>query len=76
VNPEAGLSFGTTCDGATTFLNLEVFNVGTSDLVITSVQRLMGSTGFAALANPGPPSSRSPANTSTSPSPSRRPRSA
>ena len=55
VNPEAGLDFGTTCDGATRFLTLEVFNVGTSNLVITSVQRLMGSTGFAALPNPATP---------------------
>ena len=54
VNPEAGLSFGTSC-GATISLNLEVFNVGSGDLVINSVQRLMGSTGFQVLANPGRP---------------------
>jgi hypothetical protein len=30
-------------------------NSGTTDLVITSVQRLMGSTGFSVLATPGTP---------------------
>lgn len=54
VNPEAGLKFGTTCDGES-YLTLQVYNVGTSDLVINSVQRLMGSTSFAALPNPGTP---------------------
>jgi photosystem II stability/assembly factor-like uncharacterized protein len=55
VNLEDGLDLGTTCDGQTAFRTLEVFNVGTSDLVINSVQRLMGSTGFVALPNPGTP---------------------
>ena len=56
VNPEDGLDLGTTCDGETAFRTLEVFNVGTSgDLVISSVQRLMGSTGFEVLPNPGTP---------------------
>lgn len=54
VNPQDGLSFGTSC-GDTISLNLEVFNVGAGDLVINSVQRLMGSTGFQVLANPGRP---------------------
>ena len=54
VNPEAGLNFGTKCEG-TASLTLEIFNVGTGDLVISSVQRLMGSTGFQVLANPGTP---------------------
>ncbi len=54
VNLEAGLNFGTRCQDPA-FLTLEVFNVGTGDLVISSVQRLMGSTGFQVLANPGTP---------------------
>ncbi len=37
------------------FLTLEVFNVGATDLVVTSVQRLMGSTSFSVLATPGTP---------------------
>lgn len=55
VNLEAGLDFGTTCAGDTTYLTLEIFNVGTSDLVITSVQRLMGSASFVVLSKPGTP---------------------
>jgi photosystem II stability/assembly factor-like uncharacterized protein len=54
VNPEAGLNFGTRCDGPG-FLTLEVFNVGEGDLVIGSIQRLIGSTGFQVLPNPGTP---------------------
>ena len=54
VNLENNLEFGTVCQGPQ-FLTLEVFNVGVSDLVITSVQRLMGSTGFSVLATPGTP---------------------
>lgn len=54
INPQAGLDFGSTCDGPA-YLEIDVFNVGASDLVITSVQRILGSTGFAALANPGTP---------------------
>jgi len=54
VNLENDLAFGTVCQGPQ-FLSLEIFNVGTSDLVINSVQRLMGSTSFSVLATPGPP---------------------
>jgi len=54
VNPEAGLGFGTICDGPAS-LTLHVFNVGEGDLVVNSVQRLMGSTGFEVLPNPGTP---------------------
>lgn len=54
VNLEHELEFGTVCQGPE-FLRLEVFNVGLSDLVITSVQRLMGSAGFSVLAMPGTP---------------------
>ena len=49
MNLENGLNFGTVCDGPA-YLTLQVFNVGTGDLVITSVQRLMGSTGFTRAA--------------------------
>lgn len=54
VNLESGLSFGTVCGGPE-HLTLQIFNVGTKDLVITSVQRLMGSTGVAVLPSPGTP---------------------
>jgi len=54
VNLEHNLEFGTVCEGPQ-FLTLELFNVGVSDLVVTSVQRLMGSTGFSVLATPGTP---------------------
>ena len=54
VNLEHNLEFGTVCQGPQ-FLTLEIFNVGVSDLVVTSVQRLMGSTGFSVLATPGTP---------------------
>ena len=54
VDPEDGLDFGTTCEGPSTS-TLEVFNVGAADLVISSVQRLMGSAGFEILPNPGTP---------------------
>jgi photosystem II stability/assembly factor-like uncharacterized protein len=54
VNPEAGLNFGGRCDEPG-YLTVEVFNVGSGDLIISSVQRLMGSTGFQVLPNPGTP---------------------
>jgi HYDIN/CFA65/VesB-like, Ig-like domain len=49
-----GLDFGTVCAGRH-FLTLQIFNVGVEDLVINSVQRLMGSTGFSVLPSPGTP---------------------
>ncbi|MGH9343044.1 MAG: choice-of-anchor D domain-containing protein, partial [Terriglobia bacterium] len=54
VHLEAGLSFGSVCKGPQ-FLDLEVYNVGSADLVINSVQRLMGSTDFVVLPTPGTP---------------------
>lgn len=54
VNLENNLAFGTVCEGPQ-FLSLEIFNVGKSDLVIYSVQRLMGSTSFSVLSTPGTP---------------------
>jgi photosystem II stability/assembly factor-like uncharacterized protein len=54
VNLENGLSFGTVCSGPE-YLTLQIFNVGTQDLVITSVQRLMGSTGVSVLPSPSTP---------------------
>lgn len=54
VTLDDGLDFGTVCEGRH-FRTLQVFNVGSSDLVITSVQRLMGSTGFSVLPSPGLP---------------------
>ncbi|MEK1888597.1 MAG: choice-of-anchor D domain-containing protein [Phyllobacterium sp.] len=54
VNLEHDLAFGTICQGPQ-YLTLEIFNVGMSDLTITSVQRLMGSASFSVLATPGTP---------------------
>lgn len=56
VDPEAEFDFGTTCGDQIAYRTLEVFNVGTSaPLLITSVQRLMGSAGFEVSQNPGTP---------------------
>ena len=55
VGLEDNLAFGTVCQGSKDYLTIDVSNVGATDLVITSVQRLMGSTGFTVLANPGTP---------------------
>jgi hypothetical protein len=60
VNAENGLDFGTVCQGEMPRLTIQVFNVGTSDLVINSVQRLFGSTGFTVLPNPSTPVTISP----------------
>jgi hypothetical protein len=54
VNLEDGLNFGTICQGPK-YLTLEIFNVGAADLVITSVQLLMGSASFSVLSTPGTP---------------------
>lgn len=54
LNLEDGLAFGTVCKGPQ-YLTLTVYNVGAQDLVVTSVQRLMGSTDFTVLANPATP---------------------
>ena len=49
------LAFGTVCRGSTQYQTITIYNVGVTDLVITSVQLLMGSTDFSVLANPGTP---------------------
>jgi photosystem II stability/assembly factor-like uncharacterized protein len=54
LNLQDGLAFGTVCGGPQ-YLTLTVYNVGAQDLVITSVQRLMGSSDFTVLANPATP---------------------
>ncbi|MEZ4416376.1 MAG: choice-of-anchor D domain-containing protein [Gemmatimonadota bacterium] len=54
VNLEGGLGFGTVCSGPE-HRTLQIFNVGVENLIITSVQRLMGSTGFRVLPSPGTP---------------------
>ena len=60
VNPENNLEFGPTCAGSTVSLNLEVFNVGTTNLIINSVQRSAGSTDFTVAPNPTTPVTISP----------------
>ena len=51
VNPQQGLVFGDIGEGPA-YLTLEVFNVGAADLIIDSVHRLMGSSGFTVLPSP------------------------
>ena len=60
VGLEDDLDFGTVCAGSTHYLTIEVSNVGAADLVVTSVQRLMGSADFTVLANPATPLSLAP----------------
>ena len=55
VGLEDNLAFGTVCQGSTHYLTIEVSNVGATDLIITSVQRLMGSSGFTVLSSPATP---------------------
>lgn len=55
VNLQDGLDFGTACLDSSADLTLQIFNVGGADLVVDSVQRLMGSTAFAVAAMPGTP---------------------
>jgi hypothetical protein len=54
VSPEDNLAFGTVCHGPQ-YLTLVIFNVGVQDLVIESVQRLIGSTSFSVLPTPSTP---------------------
>jgi len=54
VHLDDGLAFGTVCQGPQ-YLNLEVYNVGSADLLIDNVQRLMGSTDFTVLPTPATP---------------------
>jgi hypothetical protein len=55
IDPENNLDFGEVCAGESRHLTLSVFNVGGADLVITSVQWLMGSTSFTVLPYPSTP---------------------
>jgi hypothetical protein len=55
VNTENGLDFTDQCPGSTDTLTLQVFNVGIDDLVINSVQNLMGSSSFSVAPNPSTP---------------------
>lgn len=54
VNLDANLDFATVCQGPR-YLTLQVFNVGAGTLVLDSVQRVLGSTGFRVLPSPGVP---------------------
>ncbi len=55
VNAEDGLDFGTGCLGNKERLTIQVFNVGSSNLLINSVARLMGSTDFSVRPAPATP---------------------
>jgi len=59
VSLEDGLAFGTVCSGAY-YLTLKIYNVGSADLRITSVQRQFGSTDFTVLPTPLTPLTISP----------------
>src|SRR5580700_3266407 len=54
VSLQDGLDFGTVCSGPD-YLTLEIYNVGVADLVITSVQPLVGSSDFSVLSTPATP---------------------
>jgi hypothetical protein len=54
VELQDGLAFGTACGGPH-YLTLAVDNVGVADLVISNVERLMGSTDFTVLSTPATP---------------------
>jgi hypothetical protein len=54
INLQDNLSFGIVCSGPD-HLTITVYNVGVTDLVINSVQRLVGSTDFSVLPTPATP---------------------
>ncbi|CAN7461304.1 choice-of-anchor D domain-containing protein [Paraburkholderia hospita] len=60
VSLSGNLAFGTVCRGSTQYQTITVHNVGVTNLLITSVQRLMGSSDFTVPANPGTPLSLAP----------------
>src|SRR5262249_2623872 len=60
VNAQNGLDFGNACAGQPLNLTLQVFNVGSADLIIQSVRNLMGSSDFTVLPNPAPPNPATP----------------
>src|SRR4029077_14392436 len=55
VNLEDGLDFGTVCINDVVDLTLQIFNVGETDLVVDSVQRVLGSAAFTVSSLPGTP---------------------
>jgi photosystem II stability/assembly factor-like uncharacterized protein len=54
VELQDGLAFGTACAGPH-YMTLTLDNVGVADLVISNVERLMGSTDFTVLSTPATP---------------------
>jgi HYDIN/CFA65/VesB-like, Ig-like domain len=60
VSPENNLQFGDTCLGTTATLTLTIANVGTTDLIINSVQQVLGSADFSVQSNPATPVTISP----------------
>jgi photosystem II stability/assembly factor-like uncharacterized protein len=55
VAADNGLDFSTTCVGRNNKLTIHVYNVGTAPLLISGVQRLMGSSAFYPVAPPTAP---------------------
>ena len=54
IGKQDGLRFGTVCGGPS-YLTLTVYNVGPADLVVSNVERLVGSTDFTVLGTPATP---------------------
>src|SRR5262249_11040688 len=55
INAENGLQFDKVCIGKSVDLTLQVLSVGTQPLRIDSVERILGSSEFTVLSNPGTP---------------------
>ncbi len=53
-DPETGFEFGTVCKGSRS-KKIQVFNVGTEDLIVKSVQRILGSSAFRVEPFPSTP---------------------
>jgi hypothetical protein len=64
----ADLDFGTVCGGQSETRVVQIFNVGSTDLHISSFTRISGSTDFELISGPPPPVTVTPARRSTTPS--------
>lgn len=62
---ETGLSFGATCAVTGADLSIHVSSVGTENLVVSSVQRIAGSTAFTVLPSPSTPLMIAPGGAAT-----------
>lgn len=60
VNVQNGLNFGNVCPNSSTTLTIQVFNVGTQNLIVNSVSNLFNTADFTVLPNPPTPVTISP----------------